>query len=418
MEYSQGPDLVKRVSVKRKKYLENEHWRAIAVLYYDFKRFNNVAPSRATVLQRLREFRNERNSLHDEEYKACSTFTPDNIPRVHKMMKNDNRFRILLGLHPQRIENGHGGLVHKTLLVKSSPDDASSHTAALTVNFLKENNITVLENPPYSLDLAIYSYLEFFNLKKIEYFVCGKFVYRSVLALKKTILNTPRKSDKRQLTDAGREGDVRETSNRLACGRIGDTLLTRRRVKTKLRIKESRLIIIATDRQPPESRKVITATHGQSKTQKRYRYVANLLGRNCISNGGGRTKGGFVEGCVVMEGRMGHGGMTLLSGSAMSLAALMLSSVVAIEKRPSRRCNTIVRVSLKDERFHEGIGCYEDIDNESEVGFAEIRKERLNRRKEQDKKRNRRQGLKKRRWRHEMETKNRQEEKKKRFIIK
>ncbi|GBP41782.1 hypothetical protein EVAR_26904_1 [Eumeta japonica] len=90
-------------------------------------------------------------------------------------------------------------------------------------------------------------------------------------------------------------------------------------------------------------------------------------------------------------------------------------------------CTTIVGVSLRDERFHEGIGCYEEIDNESEVGFADIRKKiaeikimiflsgEAERRKEQDKKRNRRQGLKKRRWKHEMETRNQREEKKKKL---
>ncbi|XP_044588796.1 DNA repair and recombination protein rti1-like [Cotesia glomerata] len=38
-------------------------------------------------------------------------------------------------------------------------------------------------------------------------------------------------------------------------------------------------------------------------------------------------------------------------------------------------CSTIVRISFRDGRFHEGIGSYEEIDNEA--GFAEIRKKSL-----------------------------------------
>ncbi|GBP29806.1 hypothetical protein EVAR_94646_1 [Eumeta japonica] len=49
--------------------------------------------------------------------------------------------------------------------LKLHHDDASSHTAALTVKFLKENDIEVLEHPPYSPDVAVNDFWLFFNLK-------------------------------------------------------------------------------------------------------------------------------------------------------------------------------------------------------------------------------------------------------------
>ena len=45
-------------------------------------------------------------------------------------------------------------------------DNASSHTAAITVNFLREHHIKVIEHPAYSPDLAMCDFWLFFNLKK------------------------------------------------------------------------------------------------------------------------------------------------------------------------------------------------------------------------------------------------------------
>ncbi|GFS62435.1 histone-lysine N-methyltransferase SETMAR [Trichonephila clavipes] len=45
-------------------------------------------------------------------------------------------------------------------------DNASSHTAGLTVEFLKQKQIKVIEHPPYSPDLAMCDFWLFFNLKK------------------------------------------------------------------------------------------------------------------------------------------------------------------------------------------------------------------------------------------------------------
>lgn len=45
-------------------------------------------------------------------------------------------------------------------------DNASSHTARLTVEFLEQKHIKVIEHPPYSPDLAMCDFWLFFNLKK------------------------------------------------------------------------------------------------------------------------------------------------------------------------------------------------------------------------------------------------------------
>lgn len=45
-------------------------------------------------------------------------------------------------------------------------DNASSHTARATVDYLRENNVRVIEHPPYSPDLAMCDFWLFFNLKK------------------------------------------------------------------------------------------------------------------------------------------------------------------------------------------------------------------------------------------------------------
>ncbi|GFU85289.1 histone-lysine N-methyltransferase SETMAR [Trichonephila clavipes] len=45
-------------------------------------------------------------------------------------------------------------------------DNASSHTAGLTVEYLKQKQIKVIEHPPYSPDLAMCGFWIFCNLKK------------------------------------------------------------------------------------------------------------------------------------------------------------------------------------------------------------------------------------------------------------
>ncbi|GBP17780.1 hypothetical protein EVAR_102639_1 [Eumeta japonica] len=58
--------------------------------------------------------------------------------------------------------------VPQTLRVRDTlhHDNASSHTAAFTVNFLKENNLLVSEHPPYSPELATCEFWLSFDLKK------------------------------------------------------------------------------------------------------------------------------------------------------------------------------------------------------------------------------------------------------------
>ena len=45
-------------------------------------------------------------------------------------------------------------------------ENASSYTAGLTVEFLKQKHIKVIEHSPYSPDLAMCDFWLFFNLKK------------------------------------------------------------------------------------------------------------------------------------------------------------------------------------------------------------------------------------------------------------
>ncbi|GFW10856.1 histone-lysine N-methyltransferase SETMAR [Trichonephila clavipes] len=46
-------------------------------------------------------------------------------------------------------------------------DSASSHTAGLTAEFIKQTQIKVIENPPCSPDLAMCDFWLFINLKRI-----------------------------------------------------------------------------------------------------------------------------------------------------------------------------------------------------------------------------------------------------------
>ncbi|GFW29780.1 histone-lysine N-methyltransferase SETMAR [Trichonephila clavipes] len=98
-------------------------------------------------------------------------------------------------------------------------DNTSFHTAGLTVEFLNQKQIKVIEYPPHSPDLAMCDFWLLFNAKKnlgglrfhseeeidvainaffhpfqelngLRHFICGKFVYKSALMLEKTSLNT------------------------------------------------------------------------------------------------------------------------------------------------------------------------------------------------------------------------------------
>ncbi|GFX53916.1 histone-lysine N-methyltransferase SETMAR [Trichonephila clavipes] len=100
-------------------------------------------------------------------------------------------------------------------------DNASSHTAGLTIEFLKQEQIKVIEHPPYSPDLAMCRFWLFFNAKKnlhgrrfhseeeidvaintfflqfqkrngLRHSIGGKFAYKSALMLEETTLNTPK----------------------------------------------------------------------------------------------------------------------------------------------------------------------------------------------------------------------------------
>ena len=53
----------------------------------------------------------------------------------------------------------------------AAPCNASSHSARLTLEFLEQKQIKVIENPPYSPDLAMCDFWLFFNLKKN---LCGR----------------------------------------------------------------------------------------------------------------------------------------------------------------------------------------------------------------------------------------------------
>ncbi|GFW93304.1 histone-lysine N-methyltransferase SETMAR [Trichonephila clavipes] len=45
-------------------------------------------------------------------------------------------------------------------------DNASSHTAGLTIEFLEQKQVEVIKHPPYSPDLAMSDFWLVFNLKK------------------------------------------------------------------------------------------------------------------------------------------------------------------------------------------------------------------------------------------------------------
>lgn len=112
-----------------------------------------------------------------------------------------------------REENVRGLMLHH--------DNASSHSARLTLEFLEHKQIKVIEHPSYSPDLAMCDFWLFLNLKKnlrgrrfhseeeidttinaffhrfqemtgLRHLICGKLVYKSALMLKETTLNTPK----------------------------------------------------------------------------------------------------------------------------------------------------------------------------------------------------------------------------------
>ncbi|GFW80211.1 histone-lysine N-methyltransferase SETMAR [Trichonephila clavipes] len=99
-------------------------------------------------------------------------------------------------------------------------NSASSHTARLTAEFLKQKQLKVIGHPPYSPDLAMCDFWLFINPKKnlrgrlfnsedidvainvffhqfqetngSRHLLCGKFTYKSALMLEETTLSTPK----------------------------------------------------------------------------------------------------------------------------------------------------------------------------------------------------------------------------------
>ncbi|GBP19256.1 hypothetical protein EVAR_79856_1 [Eumeta japonica] len=125
-----------------------------------------------------RTFLNGRKTLQDEKYtgKPAATFTPDNVARVRKMIKDDYVIKDTLGIALAAVYKILG-LVKaiKLNILKSVTvawytachkffrllgfmmhrDSSSSRTAALTASSLKESNIAVSQHPAYSPDLAM-----------------------------------------------------------------------------------------------------------------------------------------------------------------------------------------------------------------------------------------------------------------------
>ncbi|GFV40209.1 histone-lysine N-methyltransferase SETMAR [Trichonephila clavipes] len=97
--------------------------------------YNGCNPCRATVFRWFKEFYNGHNSLQDEEHTGR--------PRPAKILQE---------------VNVRGIMIHYA--------SATSHTAGLTAEFLKQKQIKVIEHPPYSPDLAMSDFWLFINLKK------------------------------------------------------------------------------------------------------------------------------------------------------------------------------------------------------------------------------------------------------------
>ena len=144
--------------------------------------FGDQSLSRAQVFQWHSRFKTGRTSVDDEERtgRPTSCTTPETVAQIQELIRQDRRLtirdiaeevevgygtcqRVLRRLrekvrrHRPQLWREQTGLLHH--------NNAPSHTAVLTHQFLAKNKIAVIPQPPYSPDLAPCDFFLFPKMK-------------------------------------------------------------------------------------------------------------------------------------------------------------------------------------------------------------------------------------------------------------
>ncbi|CAH1976468.1 unnamed protein product [Acanthoscelides obtectus] len=194
--------------------LNREHFRAI--IYYNFQRqlsqqeslaellsvFGNEAPHQSTISRWYEEFKRGRVSLSDDPRVGAPKMavTQENVDAMRKLIIEDRHvayreIEASLKISKTSIQNCY----FITELRKINPerriilhqDNASSHTAQKTRPYLTEENVELLDHPPYSRDL---SPNDFFTFPKIKNRLRGQGFQspeEAVDAFKNAVLDLP-----------------------------------------------------------------------------------------------------------------------------------------------------------------------------------------------------------------------------------
>ncbi|EGI61317.1 FLJ37770-like protein [Acromyrmex echinatior] len=112
-------------------------------------------------------FKEGREEIADEPRSGCptTTRTDENVNRVCEVLRSDRRLSIQYIADTLNMSTfAVHGIVMKNL--RSSYDNAPSHTAFIVANYLARSNTPVIPQPPYSPDLASCDFFLFPRLKR------------------------------------------------------------------------------------------------------------------------------------------------------------------------------------------------------------------------------------------------------------
>ncbi|CAH2006981.1 unnamed protein product [Acanthoscelides obtectus] len=163
--------------------LNGEHFRAI--IYYNFQRklsqqeclaellsvFGNEAPHQSTIFRWYGEFKRGQVSLSDDSRVGApkTAVTQENVDAVNKRIVEDRHVTYREIEASLKISKTSKKKLHEELGPERRmilhQDNASSHTAQKTRQYLTEENVELLDHLPYSPDL---SPNDFFTFPKIK----------------------------------------------------------------------------------------------------------------------------------------------------------------------------------------------------------------------------------------------------------
>ncbi|PRD25286.1 UNVERIFIED_CONTAM: hypothetical protein NCL1_41345 [Trichonephila clavipes] len=113
--------------------------------------------------------------IHDELHleKVAYRWVPHNLT---EHQKEQRKYRIGHSHLVRRTEDNSYTIKYLQQILQKGPmlhkDNASSHSAGLTTEFLEQKQIKVIEHPTYSPDLAINEWFEAFNFWEIHLQKC------------------------------------------------------------------------------------------------------------------------------------------------------------------------------------------------------------------------------------------------------